>query len=170
MRTAPILYRQAPGGSGDGCPYDERTVRRSAITLAVLLAPGAFAGRPVVSAWLPTNWDADNALASLHAGAGILTSVSPVWYWARADGGVDARLPGGKRGESVGPVETHVREFCRSHEITLVPLISNSSPGKNFDPEMISRILNTTVLREAHVCALVSLVTSMGYDGIEIDY
>ena len=123
-----------------------------------------------VSAWLPTTWDYENSLKSLVDNAGVISAVSPVWYWARADGSVAARLPQWKSGPDPGPSDAEVRAVCRKHGIRLIPLISNSSPAKGFDADMIGAIVESDFLRTAHVRALTSLVVSHDYDGIEIDY
>lgn len=141
-----------------------------AVALMSGIAPVAGAGRLEVSVWMPTNWDIENAWASFVANTSRITCVSPVWYWLEPNGGVQARLPGGKSGESVGPVESDVRSVCWRAGIKLVPLISNAQPGRGFDTELTSRILNDPALRTAHVRALTSVVVAHGYDGIEIDY
>ena len=131
---------------------------------------GTSTRKLAVSAWLPTTWDYENSFRSLSENAGIIDQVSPVWYWAREDGSVIARLPQWKSGPHPGDCEADVRAVCMRTGVKLVPLISNSSPGKGFDADMIGRILNSDFLRTAHVRALTSLVTAHGYDGIEIDY
>ncbi|MEK7476984.1 MAG: glycosyl hydrolase family 18 protein [Candidatus Coatesbacteria bacterium] len=158
-------------------PSPFREVASFVTVLAVILTAGscgwsAAASGPVVevSAWLPTTWDFENAWPSFVTNASRLACVSPVWYWLEPNGGVLARVTDGKSGEVVGPVEDDVRAVCWRSGTRLMPLISNSQPGRSFDPEMTSRVLNTPLLRTSHVRALVTLVTAHGYDGIEIDY
>jgi len=135
-----------------------------------LLFLAAVAGAVEVSGWLPTTWDFENAWPSFASNASRLACVSPVWYWLEPDGGVMARLPSGRTGEVVGPVEDDVRAVCWRTGVKLVPLISNSQPGRGFDPELTSRMLNHPLMRSSHIRALTSLVCAHAYDGIEIDY
>lgn len=139
-----------------------------------LLAGSAGAAVPAhrlqVTGWLPTNWDLENSLASFEANADRITTVSPVWYWAAADGSVIARLPEGRTGVWVGDVEGRVKAICRRHGVKLVPLISNSSPGRGFDADLVAALVKSAASRAAHIHALVSLVTAHDYDGIELDY
>jgi spore germination protein len=137
----------------------------------LLAAPASGdSGRVQVAAWLPTTWDFENAWGSFSANAGRITCLSPVWYWMRADGGVDARLPGGAAGAAVGPVEAVVRAACRAAGVPLVPLVSNSGPGRTFDAAMAAAVLGNAATRAAHVRTLADLVVRRDYDGIEIDY
>ncbi len=133
-------------------------------------AAPATAKRFQVSGWLPTNWDLENSIASFEANAHRLTTVSPVWYWARADGTVVARLADGKAGVWVGGIEGRVKSICRRHGVKLIPLVSNSSPGKGFDADLVAALVKTEATRAAHIHALVTLVLAHDYDGIELDY
>lgn len=152
-------------------PYNEgMAIRRASLLLLVLTAGSAGAARLTVSAWLPTNWDFENTMTTFRAHASQLHQISPVWYWLKEDGGVIARLPGGKSGFSPEYCEAEVRELCRRHRVQLLPLISNSRPGRGFDPDLVGRIVSSADLRAAHIRALTTVVLAHGYDGIEIDY
>jgi spore germination protein YaaH len=144
---------------------------RTAIALLALVAGSARAStRLTVSAWLPTNWDLENTMTTFRAHAGQIHQISPVWYWLKDDGGVLARLPGGKSGCSPEYCETEVVALCRRYHIQLIPLISNSRPGHGFDPDLVGRIVSSDAFRAAHIRALTTVVMAHGYDGIEIDY
>jgi spore germination protein YaaH len=137
---------------------------------AFALAAMALAGDISVGGWLPTTWDYGNSFASFAYNAAALGQVSPVWYWAGDDGGVVARLPGGVSGAEPGPCEAEVREVCRACGVKLIPLISNSGPGRGFDAGLVGRIVNSPSLSASHIRALTRLAVERGYDGMEIDY
>jgi spore germination protein YaaH len=141
-----------------------------AASVTPVAAAAAASPRLKVSGWLPTTWDYENSLKSLVENAEIISAVSPVWYWARADGSVVARLPQRKSGPDPGPCEPEIKAVCAKYGIALLPLISNSVPGKGFDADMISGIVNSDTVRTEHVRTLTGLVVGRGYDGIEIDY
>lgn len=136
-----------------------------------MLAAGAAGARDVqVAAWLPTTWDYERSYASLVSHAALLDEVSPIWYWATADGRGVARRPEWKTADDPGPCEEEVRRVCRERGLKLVPLISNSSSRKGFDADLVSRIVNSEALRERHVRELVELAVTRRYDGLEVDY
>jgi len=148
-----------------------RNSLRCLVSLIVAAAAAAPASpRLIVSGWLPTTWDYENSLKSLVENAAIISAVSPVWYWVRADGSVAARLPQWKSGPDPGPCEPEIKAVCAKYRIALVPLISNSVPGKGFDADMVAGIVNSDAVRFEHVRTLTELVVGRGYDGIEIDY
>lgn len=136
----------------------------------IVCAASSACARLTVSAWLPTNWDYANTMTTFRAHASQLNQISPVWFWLKEDGGVIARLPGGKAGYSPEYCEGEVREVCRRYDIKLLPLISNSRPGHGFDPDLVGRIVGSDAFRAAHIRALTTVVVAHGYDGIEIDY
>lgn len=151
--------------------YNGPVTARAAVVLMLLAGSADAADRRLqISGWLPTNWDLENSMASFEANARRLTTVSPVWYWARSDGSVIARLPEGKTGHWVGEVEGRVKAICRRHGVKLIPLVSNSSPGRGFDADLVAALVRTEASRAAHVHALVTLVVAHDYDGIELDY
>ena len=115
--------------------------------------PALPAGR--VSAWLPY-WDQARALESFMANADLYSAASPFWYQLSGSG-VVSKYPGAEDGS--------VLEAVRGKGVKVVPTITN-----DFDPVRASTMLASESSRAAHVNALVSLVTSNGFDGLDVDY
>ena len=108
-----------------------------------------------VTAWLPY-WDQTRALESLQANADLYAYASPFWYQLTTTGGL-GRYPGAE--------DPTILAGIRSTGVKLVPTVTNS-----FDPVRTSAMLGSSTARAAHVAALVELVVSMRYDGLDVDY
>jgi len=121
-----------------------------------------------VGGWLVSSWDYQNSLRSLTQNADIITEVSPVWFKVGPDGQAVNRNGDGDKPAPAG-CEEQVEAVCKQYGIKLIPLISNSGK-KGFDRELVSKIINSSRRRKAHVAGLTNLVLRRGYDGLEIDY
>lgn len=108
-----------------------------------------------VTAWIP-NWDQPRAMQSFTANADLFAYVSPFWYVMEPDGSV---------GRYSGAEDAQVLEGVRASGVPLVPTITNA-----FDPVRTSAVLRSEVSRAAHVLAILQLVQTRGYDGIDVDY
>ncbi len=110
----------------------------------------------VVAAWMPTSWDAANALSSFHDHASQISEISPFWYSVNPDGTLSPRS---------GARDASLVQFAHDHGISVIPTVSNG-----FDPDVVHRILNDPNLRSLHIGALTKEIQRYGYDGIDIDY
>jgi spore germination protein YaaH len=122
--------------------------------LCVALCSPAFAFRN--AAWIPP-WDA-NALTSIQMNAGSLQESNPVWYSMNADGSIAKNWNAENATWRAAMTGT-----------TLIPTIQNVV-NHSFDANVVAALLATTASRDAHATAITTLVTSNGFDGIDVDY
>jgi spore germination protein len=92
-------------------------------------------------------------------GAGVLDEVSPVWFQPTEAGTLD-----------------YASEQARTSEanfgaagLPIFPSISNFRGGR-WDGELVARLVADPQRRSAHVAAIVDLVRSRGWAGVDIDY
>jgi spore germination protein len=121
-------------------------------------------GNFYVSAWYAT-YDAQRGLESFSNHPQIFNEINPVWYNLNPD----------YFSNGVPPFNQDLRNrnellaVARSNGIKVLPTIQNFG-ATNFDPALISAIINNPALRTRHVSEIVNLVTDEAYDGIDIDY
>ncbi len=157
-----------------------RTARRPlTLTLAVLVllatlvsATPAQADGPapkrIVAGWLPywmTTPSSPAGVTSAVQNADLMTEVSPFWYstTARNGGGVQVRVnPSFSNGAS--NISWAMGQL-RAAGLKVVPAIADGS-GKG----RMAKTLADPGLRGQHVADIVALVTSNGFDGIDLDY
>ena len=107
-----------------------------------------------IGGWLPY-WDQKDVLNSFRKNKGMLNEVSPYWYGIQPDGKV---VP-------VSKINMAVAAEARASGIKVIPMVSNGYNGV-----VVSKIINNTKLRMAHVRQLVDKVVKRNFDGIELDY
>ncbi|NOZ49629.1 MAG: hypothetical protein GXP37_06215 [Chloroflexi bacterium] len=141
---------------------------KQTLLLCLVLAGMFYAGRqpitqaaptavlPRVVVWMPSDWDADVAMASFRSHAGQIDEISPFWYGMTAEGTLTAR-PGAANSDLV--------TTAHQANILVIPTISNG-----FDPERVHAVLSSDPTRARHIQAIVYEVLSLSYDGIDIDY
>src|ERR1051325_3865214 len=125
------------------------------LVAAFLFAVPSFAGYRI-SAWIPP-WDA-NALASMQANVGTLSESNPVWYSWNADTTI------AKNWNAENP--TWRAAMTGS---AIMPTVQNVI-NHTFDATAVQTMLSTAANREAHASAIVQLVTTNAFDGIDVDY
>ena len=151
-----------------------RRRRRGWVPLVALLAIGgggaavAFALRspvdppPLVdipfSAWAPY-WALDTATPSVQAHGSLLHEVSPFWYEATDASTIG--LSGSIGADQSLPLIAAITDSGGA----MVPSISDGMPAGG-----MAAVLASPELRDAHVAAIVSLVESNQFDGIDLDY
>lgn len=117
-----------------------------------------------VSAWFAP-FDITRGLQSFTEHTNDLNEINPVWYNLNSS----YNQPGVETFTTnlfhKGPIET----LARTNGVKLVPTIQNWGTT-NFDPKVISRIINNPVDRYEHVREILELVIENEYDGIDIDY
>ncbi len=120
------------------------------------------APRPVVMGALPY-WDQEDALASLERHPGVATVASPWIYRVAGDGSVQLQ-------ESLNAAaEQALLDRTRRTGVQLIPTVANTTAGL-WDESTVAAVLADPALRSAHVRALVGLIRTHGFDGIQIDY
>jgi spore germination protein len=96
-------------------------------------------------------------------GKGALTEVSPVWYQPEPGGLVIIASPDAQRTQSA------IESQASSRNIAIIPSISNFRNGQ-WDGALIHQIISTPQMRATHITAIIDLVTSHRWAGIDIDY
>jgi len=107
-----------------------------------------------IGGWLPY-WDQKDVLNSFRKNKATLNEISPYWYRAQPDGKV---VP-------ITKLNIAVVAEAKASGIKVMPMVSNSYNGA-----LISKIINNTKLRMAHIRELVNKVVKRNVDGIELDY
>lgn len=138
----------------------------SAMTAVTVLIPdedptGSY-DVPLVIGAVPY-WDEAAARTSIDAHAAALTVASPWTYTLTADGSVIHQTGIEASGEAVQAT------FLRERGLSVIPTIANTTQGA-WDPATVSSVINDPQLRAAHIGSIVDLVTTTGFDGIQIDY
>lgn len=109
-----------------------------------------------VAAWMPTNWDIEDARDSFEKNLDIWNIISPFWYSLREDGGLSKKKGAGN---------PHLINLAKKNNILVIPTITN-----NFDKKKTSKVLNDPHLLDSHIENVYNEVMIRGYDGIDIDY
>ncbi|MBO1334571.1 glycosyl hydrolase family 18 protein [Streptomyces sp. VRA16 Mangrove soil] len=133
-----------------------------AVLLATGLAPaGAHADDTApppprtVSAWLPY-WDQDAAYRDALAHAAQLRTISPFWYETKSA----TRVAG-----HPGAGERRIIDGLHAKDIQVVPTVM-----EQLKPGALAAVLTSPARRADHVEALLAVVRSRSYDGLDIDY
>jgi spore germination protein YaaH len=125
---------------GDGMTASERTVETSP-------------RRPEVTIWAP--YAGQLEIDTLTANADLIREVNFFWY----ELGRDGRISGGVKSQPA-------LERARALGMRVVPSIVN----RGFSREAVLTAIATPEARANHIAAIVELVESNGYDGVDIDY
>ncbi|MET9494718.1 glycosyl hydrolase family 18 protein [Streptomyces sp. NPDC006552] len=108
-----------------------------------------------VSAWLPY-WAQEAAYQEALTHAAQLRTVSPFWYETKSATLVDGHPGAGDR---------RVIDGLRAKDIQVVPTVM-----EQLKPGALAAVLTSPDQRAAHVKALLAVVRSRAYDGIDLDY
>ena len=109
-----------------------------------------------VAAWMPTDWDTDNARASFEANLDYIDEISPVWYEMRSNGTLN--VLGGARDKTLV-------DAAHAAGVLVLPSITNG-----FDPERTGYVLRNADRRSKFVERIVKEVEEYAYDGVDIDF
>lgn len=129
-----------------------------ALAISHLSAPGFGAGNSLsksVAGWIPY-WDQTRALTSVQNNPDVFDQLSPFWYDLGSSGQV-IPLPNSE--------DSALISYAKTNGKKLIPLISNE-----FDPVLISNILNSSSLQQTLINNIVNKVVAMDYTGFEIDF
>jgi GH18 family chitinase len=133
---------------------------------AVALAPAALAPaaaatglpRPIVSGWIPY-WDVADGTAAVVANKDLVRDVSPFWYSAQWTGSASTVVEQG-----TASTNDAARTDLKAAGILVLPAVTDGMPAKR-----MAAVMADTGQRAAFVNQLVSLVTTNGYDGLDLD-
>lgn len=128
-----------------------------ALTAAAPAGPAASEAAPprTVSAWLPY-WDQEAAYQNALAHAAQIRTISPFWYETKSA----ARVAG-----HTGAGERRIINGLHARGIQVVPTVMET-----MKPSALAKILNNKKSRARHIDALLDVVRSRAYDGLDIDY
>ncbi|MFE0102060.1 glycosyl hydrolase family 18 protein [Streptomyces sp. NPDC059009] len=135
----------------------------AALTAAALTPAPARAeepperGRPArtASGWLPY-WEQEAGYRSALAHADQLHTVSPFWYEVKSAGRVDGHPGAGDR---------HIIDGLHRKGIKVVPTVMEKLPKG-----VLAAVVTDPRRRARHIEALLRVVASRAYDGIDLDY
>jgi spore germination protein YaaH len=128
------------------------------VAMSLLMGGSAVAAPPaprLVNGWLPY-WSMDESLESVTDNADLWSSASPFWY--QATGATTLR-------RHRGAGDRAVVDALRDENIAVIPSVTES-----LDTLAMAALLRGAGQRAAHVRMLTDLVTTNGYDGIDLDY
>jgi spore germination protein YaaH len=155
-------------------PGTRRTTRRRAalatLVAGVALALGASAlpadaasstpqPRRMVTGWLPY-WTTSSSLATVLANADVFGDVSPFWYFAKGNSpsiGIGSQIS--------SSTAASVTAQLHAKGIKVLPTVTDGSGRRDMTTQ-----LSTAAGRRHMVAVLTDLVTSHGYDGIDLDW
>lgn len=109
-----------------------------------------------VAAWMPTDWDTDNARASFEANLAYIDEISPVWYEMRTNGTLN--VLGGAR-------DSTLVDSAHAAGVLVLPSITNG-----FDPDRTGYVLRSLERRSKFVQRILDEVQQYNYDGVDIDF
>lgn len=131
------------------------------ISAAILTTPtSAFAAqyKPFeVSGWIPY-WRADLGIADASLHLDTFTEINPFGYTVKQDGSLNDELT---KNSKLWPV---LYMLAEQKDIRMIPTITWGSG------EAIHAVLSDKKKRAAHVTAIVEMVNSNNFDGVDIDY
>jgi len=107
-------------------------------------------------------WDQERAIADFKEHVGAYDIVSFFWYRLDENGGI------GKYENATEDVAS-VR-FAQENGVKVLALIANLPEDGEWDTARVDKVIATPEARTAHIAAIMQLVDSKGYDGINIDY
>lgn len=110
----------------------------------------------VVAAWMPTNFDTQDAYNAFINNIDVFDIISPFWFNLNPDGTLAPN--GGARDKSL--IDT-----AHSKHVLIVPTITN-----NYSSEKASQVLKGPGTILEHINIIVKEVVDNNYDGIDIDY
>jgi spore germination protein YaaH len=107
-------------------------------------------------------WMHSSGMASIRENHQRLTEISPFWYNPNPDGSITHFADGWYVRDKPGIISE-----LRDLGLKITPTLANLGNG-GFDQNLVGNVLRNH--RAEHIANIVSLVTSQGYDGIDIDY
>jgi spore germination protein YaaH len=147
------------GGSGAVAPPTTAPTGSAAPPAAPTPAPPA-APTPAPPLHHRCGWiggdTADTGAATFAANPDFFDAVHPVWFNANADGSVTPNTHAD---------DNRIVTVARAHHVLLMPLVYGGDDGS-----IVRSIMSSPGSISAHVDALVNIVMTRGYDGLEIDY
>lgn len=140
-----------------------RRISRSALSvLAVALAlPAALPAHAeapparTVSAWLPY-WGQEPAYRTALAHAAQIRTISPFWYETKSATRVTGHPGAGER---------RIIDGLHAKGIQVVPTVM-----EQMKPGALGDVMTSATERAAHIDALLAVVRSRDYDGLDLDY
>ena len=116
-------------------------------------APLTAGRQPAATIWAP--YAGQLEIETLAANADLIREVNFFWYELGGDG----QIVGGVKSQAA-------LDQARALGLRVVPSIVN----RGFSRDAVLAAIGTAETRQAHIDAIVALVQSNGYDGIDIDY
>ena len=132
-------------------------VSAMAATLLPVPAQAATAPRPIVTGWI---YGSPSSVATVTANADLFSEVSPFWFSMRGNAGA--------MWVSSSASNTSIASAVASLHAAHVRVVPTATDGTGW--RQMSAQLSTAAGRSAVVGLLVSVVTSHGFDGIDLDW
>ncbi|MFH9419409.1 glycosyl hydrolase family 18 protein [Streptomyces sp. NPDC017529] len=139
-----------------GAAAHDRTDGTAAHRAPATAPPAATDSARTVSAWLPYWDDTEAAYQDALRHAAQLHTVSPFWYRATSGTTVKGQHGAGNR---------RVIDGLHRAGIKVVPTVNEA-----MNADTMAALFHDRARRTAHVSALLRLVASRAYDGIDLDY
>jgi spore germination protein YaaH len=135
-----------------------RRHRVGVVALVVALVAVAVGCEPRrdTTGWI-AYWATDVGRASVNANEDLFSELSPFWYRAT---GVSTLVSDEQPSQ-----QAQVTSLAKSEHLPLIPAVRDGTP-----PHTMAAILANPAERAAHVAALVNLVMTRGYAGLDLDY
>jgi spore germination protein len=116
----------------------------------------------IVIAYVPY-WDQERGFAVARAHIATFDQISPMWYSLREDGSLTLA------DDTNTTIDIATVRTLQQNGLQVLPTLTNLRNG-NWDYEILGSVLARDELQRRHVDAIVDLVLTNNYDGIDIDY
>lgn len=110
-------------------------------------------------------WDQTRGYQDIQNNLSVFSEVSPFWYTLDAAGTV---VPYTNNGVSVE--DPSIVSYLHSHGIMVTATVTNLSQDGVWQGSLVSQVISNSTSASTHITALVNLITSKGYDGLDLDY
>lgn len=134
------------------------------VALTLVITHSTAAPRHTLVVTSMPYWNIDHGTSAVLANRHAVTEVSPWMYGLNAAGQIDTQYPASQSAAVAADIHR-----LRAAGLRIVPSIANITGG-NWSYQPVAHVLHSPAAMKQHIAAIVALVDSHGYAGIDIDY
>lgn len=134
-----------------------------ALVGCLAIGPGPVRSKEKKVIGYVTYWDQQRGFDTVRRHLDRFEEVTPFWY------SLDARGRIVLVDDDNTTIDRRTVRFLQGKGIRVIPAITNLRNG-DWDPGLVSSVLHDPARLRAHVRNIVTLATTEGYDGIDLDY
>lgn len=107
-------------------------------------------------------WDQDRAVADFKAHADAYDIISLFWYQLDDKGSIEKYR--------YAKEDTSLLSYARAKNVKTLALIANLPEQGDWDADRVNAAIGSEEARAAHIMAILALIETKGFDGVNIDY